>query len=373
MTVRQTSTTSLGLGRAAQELALKRGELELALQLGQVRAVQDDSGGPPRVERREIDRLRAGHGFAAALRERLRTVGTVDGAELASISQGRFLRLARTGHFAPVRFYVNRYHAVVWLYLAEEVLDFARDHAPLLTGRTPPDVRALLATGEDRRPRNWRGRRLGQLLRASSDPWRRAAAIAAVLDPVTVAGVVPDPYERSLLSVLRPEMVPAPPKSLRGREIVERLVTADHADEILWHRASLADALREAREHSAAPVARHGRRVRHSPALPARAPTARPRSPPSRTVPWPWPRPWPHAPSPYSVRGARVRGAGSRAPGSRAPGRRALSLRVPGLGTPGAGAVRGGRRAGCWGGCGGAGQGGHEAALLARLRKPRWT
>ncbi|MDQ0847196.1 DUF6397 family protein [Streptomyces sp. V1I6] len=270
MTVRQTSTTSLALGRAAQELALKRGELELALQLGQVRAAQDDSGGPPRVERREIDRLRAGHGFPAALRERLRTVGTVDGAELASISQGRFLRLARTGHFAPVRFYVNRYHAVVWLYLAEEVRDFARDHAPLLTGRTPPEVRALLATGEDRRPRNWRGRRLGQLLRASSDPWRRAAAIAAVLDPVTVAETVPDPYERSRLSVLRPEMVPAPPKSLRGREIVERLVTADHPDEILWHRASLADALREAREHSAAP-----RRPRRAPdAAPARAPQA---------------------------------------------------------------------------------------------------
>lgn len=253
MTVRQTSATSLALGRAAQELALKRGELELALQLGQVRAARDDGGGPPRVERREIDRLRAAHGFPAALRERLRTVGTVEGAGLVSISQGRFLRLARTGHFAPVRFYVNRYHAVVWLYLAEEVLDFARDHAVLLTGRTPPEVRALLAAGEDRRPRNWRGRRLGQLLRASSDPWRRAAAIAAVLDPVSVAEMVPDPYERSRLGVLRPDMVPAPPRSLRGREIVERLVTADHPDEILWHRASLADALREAREHSAAP------------------------------------------------------------------------------------------------------------------------
>ncbi|GGT33813.1 hypothetical protein GCM10010271_42380 [Streptomyces kurssanovii] len=268
MTVRQTSTTSLAFGRAAQELALRRGELELAIQLGKVRAAPDGSGGPPRVERREIERLRAGHGFPAALRERLRTVGTVDGAALASISQGRFLRLARTGHFAPVRFYVNRYHAVVWLYLAEEVLDFTRDHAPLLTGRTPPEVRALLAAGEDRRPRNWRGRRLGQLLRATSDPWRRAAAIAAVLDPVTVAETVPDPYERSRLSVLRPEMVPAPPKSPRGREIVERLVTADRPDEILWRRASLADALREAREHSAAP-----RRVPRAPgAAFARAP-----------------------------------------------------------------------------------------------------
>lgn len=253
MTVRQTSTADLALGKAAQELALERGELELALQLGQVRAVRDDGTGPHRVERREIDRLRAGPGFPAALRERLRTVGTVDGAALASISQGRFLRLARTGHFAPVRFYVNRYHAVVWLYLAAEVLDFTRNHAALLTGRTPPGVRALLAAGEDRRPRNWRGRRLGQLLRASSDPWRRAAAIAAVLDPVTVAEAVPDPYERSRLSVLRPDLVPASPKSPRVREIVKRLATADQPDEILWHRASLADALREARKHSAAP------------------------------------------------------------------------------------------------------------------------
>ncbi|MGW7290092.1 DUF6397 family protein [Streptomyces sp. NPDC054847] len=340
------STTSLALGRAAQELALKRGELELALQLGQVRAAQDDSGGPPRVERREIDRLRAGHGFPAALRERLRTVGTVDGAELASISQGRFLRLARTGHFAPVRFYVNRYHAVVWLYLAEEVLDFARDHASLLTGRTPPEFRALLAAGEDRRPRNWRGRRLGQLLRASSDPWRRAAAIAAVLDPVTVAETVPDPYERSRLSVLRPEMVPAPPKSPRGREIVERLVTADHPDEILWHRASLAEALREAREHSAAP-----RRARRTPgAALARAPQG--------TLPLGALHPAaPHPAVAIAGRPAPVRHPRSSRPWSRSSSVRPSGARPSG---PGASGVRSGRRSR-----------GTARALLGRLWRTR--
>ncbi|MFJ8076331.1 DUF6397 family protein [Streptomyces sp. NPDC096176] len=253
MAVRNAARRGLALGRAAQELGLRRGELDLALQLGEVGSPPEASGGPPRIDRQEIDRLHGEPGFPATLRKRLRTVGTAEGAELAAISQGRFLRLARTGHFAPVRFYVNRYHAVVWLYLAEEVADFAREHAELLTGVTPPRIRAALEAGEDRRPRNWRGRRLGRLLHVTSDPWHRAAAIAAVLDPVTTADVVPDPYERSHLRVLRPDLAPVLPKSPAGREIVERLLLADHPDEILWHGVSLVDALREAREHSPAP------------------------------------------------------------------------------------------------------------------------
>lgn len=246
-------SSSLTLGRAAQELNLKRGELDLAVQLGHIRTTPGASGGPPRIDRQEIDRLRGAEGFPDALRERVRTVGTIEGARLISISPARFTRLARTGHCIPIRFYLNRYRAVVWLYLAEEISEFALAHPALLSGRTPPALRTMLDAGEDRRARNWRGRRLGLLLRRTEDPWERAAAIASVLDPVAVGEVVPDPYERSRLRVLRPELVAGRPESQAGRELVERLLLADHPDEILWHRVSLAQALREARELRPAP------------------------------------------------------------------------------------------------------------------------
>ncbi|MGW7358461.1 DUF6397 family protein [Streptomyces sp. NPDC054802] len=292
MTVRQTVTTSFASGRAARELGLRRGEFDLAVQLGQVPPLPDGRGRPPRFDRREIEWLRGRQGFPDTLRDRLRTVGTADGAALASISPGRFLRLARTGHLTPVRFYVNRYHAVVWLYLAEEVRDFARDHPALLTGATPPRARAALEAGEDRRPRNWRGRRLGQLLRLAADPWQQAAAIAALLDPVTIAEVVPDPYERSYLRVLRPELAAARPKSPAGQEIVERLLRADDPDEILWHRTSLADALRQAREHSPAPRPAPGHRPEPAPAAEGSGRW----HPPGRSLAHPPGRPPRHAP-----------------------------------------------------------------------------
>ncbi|MET7617589.1 DUF6397 family protein [Streptomyces sp. NPDC005408] len=244
---------SLALGRAAQELDLKRGELDLAVQLGLVRTAPGASGGPPRIDRQEVDRLREAEGFPDALRERVRTVGTMEGSGLVSISPARFTRLARTGHFTPIRFYLNRYRAVVWLYLAEELREFARANPALLSGRTPPALRTMLDAGEDRRARNWRGRGLGLLLRGTDDPWQQAAAIASVLDSATLAEVVPDPYERSHLRVLRPELVPGRPESAAAREVVERLLLADHPDEILWHRVSLAHALREARELRPAP------------------------------------------------------------------------------------------------------------------------
>ncbi|MGW6461383.1 DUF6397 family protein, partial [Streptomyces sp. NPDC055078] len=231
---------ALAPGRAAQELELRRGEFELAAQLGHIRVTPGASGGPPRVAQREIDRLRGADGFPDALRDRVRTVGTAQGAQRLAISPGRFTRLARTGHFAPIRFYLNRYRAVVWRYLADDLDDFALDHPALLTGRTPPGLRVLLDAGEDRRPRGWRGRRLGLLLRAAGGPWERAAAIAALLDPVAVAEVVPDPDERSYLRVLRPAFIPARPESPAAHEVVERLLLAEHPDEILWHRAKLA-------------------------------------------------------------------------------------------------------------------------------------
>ncbi|MFF3687129.1 DUF6397 family protein [Streptomyces sp. NPDC002187] len=275
--------------RAARELELRRGEFDLAVQLGHIRTTRDADGGPPRVGQAEIDRLRGAKGFPDTLRARVRAVGTVEGAALVTISPARFTRLARTGHFTPVRFYLNRYRTVVWLYLADELREFARDHAELLTGRTPPAVLAALAAGEDRRARNWRGRRLGLLLRSTADPWERAAAIAAVLDPVTTAEVVPDPYERSHLRVLRPSLAPPLAQSPAAQEVVAGLLLADHPDEILWHRVSLADALREARRQGPAPRPEPARTLQGLPD-PAHRRSARPgtvRSRPARTEPAP--------------------------------------------------------------------------------------
>ncbi|AJF69205.1 DUF6397 family protein [Streptomyces vietnamensis] len=240
-------------GRAAQELELRRDEFRLAVQLGLVRTVPAGEGDRRRVERCELDRLRAAPDFPAGLRERVRAVGTREAAALLGITADRFTRLARTGHLSPVRFSLNRYRAVVWMYLAQEVVEFGLTCPALLTGRLPLELRERLAAHEDRRPRNWRARRLGLLLRAGEDPWARAAAIASLLDPVQVAEVVDDPYERSHLDRLRPPPPPGMPVPAVAREIAERLTRADDPDEILWHRLSLALALDEARAERQAP------------------------------------------------------------------------------------------------------------------------
>ncbi|OKJ64016.1 DUF6397 family protein [Streptomyces sp. CB02261] len=241
-------------GRAAQELELRREEFRLAVQLGLVRTVPTgEAGGTRRIERRELDRLRAAPDFPTNLRERVRAVGTAEAAALLEIAPDRFTRLARTGHVSPVRFSLNRYRAVVWTYLAEEVADFGLACPALLTGRLPLDLRERLAAHEDLRPRNWRARRLAVLLRTADEPWARAAAIASQLDPVQVAEVVDDPYERAHLDRLRPPPPPGMPGATAAREIAERLTRADDPDEILWQRLSLAMALDEARAEGPAP------------------------------------------------------------------------------------------------------------------------
>lgn len=136
MSVMEISET-LAAGRAAQELRLRRGEFELATQMGHVRTVGGALSGRRRVARGEVERLRRAAGFPDALRERVRTVGTAEGADLMDISPGRFTRLARAGYLVPVRFYLNRYRAVVWLYLAEELRAFASGEPGLLRGRLP--------------------------------------------------------------------------------------------------------------------------------------------------------------------------------------------------------------------------------------------
>ncbi|MFI8348558.1 DUF6397 family protein [Streptomyces sp. NPDC085596] len=235
--------------RAARELGLKRYEFDLAVQLGRIRTVPDVGGGGRRVAWEEVARLQAQAGFPETLRARVRIVGTKEGASLMGVSEGRFARLARLGLLVPVRFYLNRYRAVVWLYLAEELRQFVAngDHADLIKGRTPETLRSQLTSGLDLRPRNWRGRHLGFLLRQAEDPWTRAGAIAAFLPGAEIAEIVKSPYERARLDRLRPSLpghgAPGSPSALLSEEIM----TAQDADEIAWLSADLARQLEATR------------------------------------------------------------------------------------------------------------------------------
>jgi hypothetical protein len=237
--------------RAARELNLKRGEFDLAVNLGLIRTVPDEGGGGRRVARAEIDRLRSGEGYPDILRERVATVGTTEGARLMEVPPTRFTSLARYGLLVPVTFYLNRYRTVVWLYLAEELRQFAaeRSNVPLLTARrTPAEIREGLKAGMDRRPRNWRGRHVGFLTReAGDDPWARAAAVACLLDPADVADVVKNPHERSLLTDRRPRLPAHGAPGSATAELVEKLMTASEPDEVSWFRADLAHTMEEAR------------------------------------------------------------------------------------------------------------------------------
>ncbi|GAA3116755.1 DUF6397 family protein [Streptomyces rectiviolaceus] len=247
--------TSVTQSRAARELGLKRGEFELAVMLGRIRTVSDTVGGRRRVTREEIERVRAGEGFPEAWVERIRAVGTTEGATLMDISTARFTRLTRAGFVTPVKFYVNRYRAVVWLYLAEELRQFAESevNSGLLTGRAPGTIRAQLEAGVDLRARNWRGRHAGALLRQSVDPWERAAVVASLLDPVQLAEIVKDPYERAYVRRLMPEPFgQGAPDTPAGR-IIQKITTADDPDEIRWLRANLTIGLSQARGQRPAP------------------------------------------------------------------------------------------------------------------------
>ncbi|MCX4714065.1 MULTISPECIES: DUF6397 family protein [Streptomyces] len=240
-------------GRAAQELGLRRAEFELAVHLGLIAVVGASGGGRPRVPEEEIARLREEPGFPDALAERVRTVGTAAGAALLDIAPARFTRLARAGCFSPVTFYLNRYRAVVWLYLAGELAAFAGREPELLAGRTPPGMRTMLESGADWRARNWRSQRIDRLLTRTPDPWARAAVQASALDPVQLAEVVDDPYERAYLVRVRPEPVFGRPASMAARETMGELTLADDPDEILWRRINLTLELDAAREDRPAP------------------------------------------------------------------------------------------------------------------------
>ncbi|MEV5276804.1 DUF6397 family protein [Streptomyces sp. NPDC052811] len=261
----------LAPGVAARELELRRAEFELAVQLGHIRTVPDPGGGQRRVTAREVARLKAVRGFPEALRERVRTVGTREGAELLGVAPGRFTKLARTGHLTPVRCYLNRYRAVVWLYLADELVELALREPELLIGRHPePDG------CQDWRARNWRGRRIAMLARQTDDQWEQAAAVASALDSAHLAEIVRDPYERACLRRLKPETFRFHPESATAQALVDGLLLADEPDEIEWYRLRLVEALADARDQGPAPrpiVA--PAEDRHTP-----APTAQPASRP---------------------------------------------------------------------------------------------
>ncbi|MFI9079883.1 DUF6397 family protein [Streptomyces sioyaensis] len=280
MTVMCDGQQTLTTGRAARELELRTGEFELALQLGEVRTVpagRDDrpggagSLGRRRVPAEEIARLQAEPGFPEALRDRIRAVSTTEAAALMGVGPGRVLRLTRAGCFGPVRFYVNRYGAVVWLYLASEVTGFAAREPALMRGNTPAAMRVMLDSGQDWRARQWRSRRVAQLMGQTDDPWESAAVIAAVLPPEELASVAEDPLERSLLRRLRPTLASVITVTPAARESFERVVTAEEFDEVLWYRVNLSRGLERARREDPA-------RLR-TPA--ATASTTRPGQPPS--------------------------------------------------------------------------------------------
>lgn len=254
-TLTQAHPASCTPSRAARELDLKRAEFDLAVHLGRIRTVPADCGGGRRVPRTEIDRLRSQPGFPTPLRESVLAVGTGEGAAVMGVPPTRFTRLARLGLVVPVRFHLNRYRAVVWLYLAEELRHFAADrtNAFLLTGRTPEVLRGQLAAGVDLRPRNWRGRHLGFLLRQAEDPWQYAGALAAFLDPHRLAGIVEDPYERSHLNRFRPGPPAHCTPGTPAAQLVEKVMTADQPDEIAWLTAELRRTLDEARAAVPAP------------------------------------------------------------------------------------------------------------------------
>ncbi|MUT89108.1 DUF6397 family protein [Streptomyces sp. Z38] len=242
-------------GRAARELGLRRTEFDLAVRLGRVRTGPGRAPGERRVARAEIERLRAGPDFPEALRRSVHAVGTAEGAELLGVAKSRFTRLARLGLLVPVAFHLNRYRAVVWLYLADELRLFGDDgkRAALLTGRMPEGLRGLLDSGIDLRPRNWRCRHLGFLLREAEDPWARAGAVASFLDPLHVARVVRDPYDRSHLNTFRRRPPGGANPDSPGARIAADLTTARDDDEIAWLRADLARLVDEARAHRPAP------------------------------------------------------------------------------------------------------------------------
>ncbi|CAL9372819.1 hypothetical protein SUDANB120_00898 [Streptomyces sp. enrichment culture] len=242
---------AVGGARAAGELGLNRSEFARAVQLGIVRAGPPAPGGAARYARAELERLRAAEGFPEALRAQVETVAGASAAcAVLGIGPTRFTRLARCGHLTPVGYRINRYRAVVWLYLAAELREFGEHRTALLHGGVTPGDRELMARGADLRPRRWRGRHVELLLGRTADPWERAAVLACVLPEEEVALAVPDPAERMVLAALGPPAPYGHPQIPAAAAVAQRLLVADQPDEVRWYRAGLDLALAGARAQS---------------------------------------------------------------------------------------------------------------------------
>jgi len=235
----------LTLSRAREALGLDYDEFDVAVQIGEIRTV---TCGPRtwKVPPEEVDRLRAEKGHPQPLLDRVRLVASAEAAKELGIGRERFVRLARAGYVRPVRWYVNRYRALVWMYPARELPALAEQSPALLRGPLPEGLREAVARGEDERARSWRARRVAQLVRDAYDPWDEAAVWAALLGPEIVDDALPDPYERAQLRKLRAALPPGRTGPVTPEQVRE-LTTADHPDEIALGLVSLADALGRAR------------------------------------------------------------------------------------------------------------------------------
>lgn len=269
------------LGRARDELDLAYDEFDVAVQVGEVQTVVCGSG-LWKVRAGDVARLRKAGGHPQPLLARIRLVSSGEGAKAMGIGRDRFTKLARTGFVRPVRWYVNRYRALVWMYLAREVREFAEVNPALLTGPLPGELREAVENGEDLRGRGWRDRRVAQLIRDSYDAWDEAAVWAALLGPELVGEAVPDPCERAHLRRLR-ETLPPGRVGFAAPEVVRRLTTADHPEEIATALAALADALARARDGQPAPHPAPPDTV--SPSLPVPRRTVGLLAPPPRPAP----------------------------------------------------------------------------------------
>ena len=242
----------LGLTDARQALGLGVPDFDAAVQLGEVPLVPCGSRSW-RVRAEDVERLLAEPDHPAPLLDRTRLVGSAAAAHLLGVGQTRFVRLARAGFFRPVRWYVNRYHALVWLYAAGELPAFAERSPALLRGPLPLWLREAVAAGQDERARGWRARRAAQLVRDAADPWDEAAVWAALLGHQMMAAAVPDAAERAHLRFLRPEFPPGR-AGAASPEQVRAVTTADHPDEIALALLALADTLHRARAVRPAPT-----------------------------------------------------------------------------------------------------------------------
>ncbi|MGW0394838.1 DUF6397 family protein [Streptomyces sp. NPDC003042] len=241
----------LGGVRAAGQLGLGRAEFARAVQLGLVRAGPRAPGGAARFTRSELERVRAAEGFPESLRAQVETVAGADaGAKVLGTGPSRFTRLARCGHLTPVGYRINRYRVVVWLYLTAELREFAAGEPATLRGMATPDDRELMAAQADLRPRGWRARHVGLLLRRTSDPWERAAVLASALPEEEVRAAVPDPEERIVLAALAPPPPYGHPQVPAAAAVAHRLLRAQSPEEVHWYRTSLEFALTGARGQS---------------------------------------------------------------------------------------------------------------------------